>query len=172
MFLTIMFPSVCPLLETWGNIGRKQCFRNWQCFLVCPGLYTLCVFTYVNSVFSVTIVPIVIYLASSRFVLMSIANIISPCAFTRNTISSGSSSVRLKVNNVDGRKVDILNHIVTVTAAVRDEQHGVGILEYAEAFLNSRKKLFIPTRKIIEIRKAHEMADKVKGTTNFLLSYI
>ena len=23
-----MFPSVCPLLETWRNIGRKQCFRN------------------------------------------------------------------------------------------------------------------------------------------------
>jgi hypothetical protein len=24
----LMFPSVCPLLETWRNIGRKQCFRN------------------------------------------------------------------------------------------------------------------------------------------------
>jgi hypothetical protein len=23
-----LFPSVCPLLETWRNIGRKQCFRN------------------------------------------------------------------------------------------------------------------------------------------------
>jgi hypothetical protein len=23
-----MFPSVCPLWETWRNIGRKQCFRN------------------------------------------------------------------------------------------------------------------------------------------------
>jgi hypothetical protein len=29
---SLMFPSVCPLLETWRNIGRKQCF------LVCPGL--------------------------------------------------------------------------------------------------------------------------------------
>jgi hypothetical protein len=29
----LMFPSVCPLWETWRNIGRKQCF------LVCPGLY-------------------------------------------------------------------------------------------------------------------------------------
>jgi hypothetical protein len=25
---SLMFPSVCPLLETWRNIGRKQCFRN------------------------------------------------------------------------------------------------------------------------------------------------
>ena len=24
----LMFPSVCPLCETWQNIGRKQCFRN------------------------------------------------------------------------------------------------------------------------------------------------
>ena len=23
-----LFPSVCPSLETWRNIGRKQCFRN------------------------------------------------------------------------------------------------------------------------------------------------
>jgi hypothetical protein len=23
-----MFPSVCPLWETWRNIGRKQCCRN------------------------------------------------------------------------------------------------------------------------------------------------
>jgi hypothetical protein len=30
---SLMFPSVCPLLETWRNIGRKQCF------LVCPWLY-------------------------------------------------------------------------------------------------------------------------------------
>ena len=29
---SLMFPSVCPLWETWRNIGRKQCF------LVCPGL--------------------------------------------------------------------------------------------------------------------------------------
>jgi hypothetical protein len=29
---SLMFPSVCPLLETWRNISRKQCF------LVCPGL--------------------------------------------------------------------------------------------------------------------------------------
>jgi hypothetical protein len=26
--LSLMFPSVCPLWETWRNIGRKQCFRN------------------------------------------------------------------------------------------------------------------------------------------------
>ena len=25
---SLMFPSVCPLWETWRNIGRKQCFRN------------------------------------------------------------------------------------------------------------------------------------------------
>jgi hypothetical protein len=25
---SLMFPSVCPLLETWRNIGGKQCFRN------------------------------------------------------------------------------------------------------------------------------------------------
>ena len=31
---SLMFPSVRPLLETWRNIGRKQCF------LVCPGLNT------------------------------------------------------------------------------------------------------------------------------------
>jgi hypothetical protein len=28
----LMFPSACPLWETWRNIDRKQCF------LVCPGL--------------------------------------------------------------------------------------------------------------------------------------
>jgi hypothetical protein len=27
---SLMFPSVCPLWDTWRNIGRKQCF------LVCP----------------------------------------------------------------------------------------------------------------------------------------
>jgi hypothetical protein len=27
-FTVLMFPSVCPLWETWRNIGRKQCFRN------------------------------------------------------------------------------------------------------------------------------------------------
>jgi hypothetical protein len=31
---SLMFPSVCPLWETWRNIDRKQCF------LVCPGLWT------------------------------------------------------------------------------------------------------------------------------------
>jgi hypothetical protein len=25
---SLMFPSVCPLWETWRNIDRKQCFRN------------------------------------------------------------------------------------------------------------------------------------------------
>jgi hypothetical protein len=25
---SLMFPSVCPLWETWRNFGRKQCFRN------------------------------------------------------------------------------------------------------------------------------------------------
>ena len=25
---SLMFPSVCPLWETWRNIGMKQCFRN------------------------------------------------------------------------------------------------------------------------------------------------
>ena len=25
---SLMFPSVCPHLETWRNIGRKQCLRN------------------------------------------------------------------------------------------------------------------------------------------------
>ena len=25
---SLTFPSVCPLLETWRNIGRKHCFRN------------------------------------------------------------------------------------------------------------------------------------------------
>jgi hypothetical protein len=28
MFLTNASYSVCPLWETWRNIGRKQCFRN------------------------------------------------------------------------------------------------------------------------------------------------
>ena len=28
-----LFPSVCPPWETWPNIGRKQCFRNNDCFL-------------------------------------------------------------------------------------------------------------------------------------------
>jgi hypothetical protein len=45
---SLMFPSVCPLLRpdstsafSRRNIGRKQCFRNNACFLVCPGLNAL-----------------------------------------------------------------------------------------------------------------------------------
>ena len=59
---SVMFPSVCPLLETWRNIfGRKQCFRNnvsatmfpQQCFLVCPRLYVVQFYTGFVAVFEI-----------------------------------------------------------------------------------------------------------------------